>query len=120
MISRKARPTDGPGANHLRGGAKLFSNKTALGGWIENCGGSQGFQRGFTTENFITESQHQQNGIRKIPMFGAGLPKDSVVEYPTQTTDIFQPRTGPSPKEWESTTRSLQNSLYKPKVWTIY
>ncbi len=47
MISRdKGRPDNTPGSNGLRGGKKEFSTKTALGHWMEEYGGPQGYKRG--------------------------------------------------------------------------
>jgi hypothetical protein len=74
--ARKQRPPNGPGANGLRGGTNLYSQKTAIHRWQDDIGGSISYRRGFTTSAFETESQHQQLGVSlKAPAyFGAALP----------------------------------------------
>mmetsp|Transcript_16182 Transcript_16182/g.24387 ORF Transcript_16182/g.24387 Transcript_16182/m.24387 type:complete len:339 (+) Transcript_16182:130-1146(+) len=120
MISRKNRPTDGPGANHLRGGPRNYSNKTAVGSWIENAGGASGYQRGFTTEEFMTEAQHQQNGNRKLKLFGAGLPQDDQIEDPRQVRDLFHPKTGPTSRDWKTNTHHMMDSVLVKKTEQSY
>lgn len=115
MISRKNRPTNGPGANHLRGGPKVYSAKTAVGSWIENAGGPAGYHRGFTTEEFITECQHLQNGNKKIKVYGSGLPLDDEVEHPRKVKDLFHPRSGPTSSDWKTSTQVMMESVLVPK-----
>lgn len=73
-MSKKNRPTNGPGANHLRGGAGVYSAKTAVGTWMEGVGGPSGYTRGYTTDEFLTEAQIAQMQGKKMPKYGAGLP----------------------------------------------
>jgi hypothetical protein len=63
------------GANGLRG-KKVYSAKTACGPWLDAVGGPQGYRRGFTSSDFVTEAQAQQTGalISTRPKeFGAGI-----------------------------------------------
>ena len=62
------------GANHLRGGGGVYSNKTAVGTWMEGVGGPSGYSRGYTTDEFLTEAQVAQMQGKKMPKYGAGLP----------------------------------------------
>jgi hypothetical protein len=87
-----------------------------VGSWIENAGGSSGYHRGFTSEEFITEAQHQQNGNRKIKMFGAGLPLDEEVAHPREVKDLFHPRRGPESKDWKTNSQSMMDSVLIEKV----
>lgn len=56
----------------------MYANgKTAVGHWMEEYGGPGGYKRGFTTEEFLTEAQHQQVGYRGgegESLYGAPLP----------------------------------------------
>ena len=61
-MSNKQRPPNAPGPNGLRGGRNVYSLKTGVGNWIEDGGGASMYKRGFTTEAFETECQHQQIG----------------------------------------------------------
>lgn len=106
MEKIKDRPQDGPGANTLRGGLKTFNTKTVLYNWLEDSGGPQGYKPGFTTEEYLSESQRQQLGSRKIPLFGSGLPGVDSVLHPPEDKDIFQPSFGPGPQTWQSSTQS--------------
>ena len=115
-VLSKSRPTNGPGANHLRGGTRLYSEKTAVGGWIERSGGPSGYHRGFSTDEFETEAQHQQYGLGKPKFYGAGLPLDEEIVHPREVKDIFHPRSGPAPKDWKSNTHSMMESVLVPKV----
>jgi hypothetical protein len=100
----------------LRGGTKGFSEKIAVGSWIERSGGPNGYHRGFTTDDFETEAQHLQNGHRKPKFYGAGLPLDEEVEHPRVVKDIFHPRSGPTSGDWKSNTHSMMESVLVPKV----
>jgi hypothetical protein len=91
MTSVKPRPPNGPGSNGLRGGQNSFPNgKTAIGGWMDEVGGPQGYKRGFTTLDFETEAQHQQFGatLRRSPFYGSPLP-ESVYEATPSVADNF-------------------------------
>lgn len=116
MSCRKSRPTNGPGANHLRGGTKVYSEKTAVGSWIERSGGPSGYHRGFSTDEFETEAQHLQYGINKPKFYGAGLPLDEEVEHPRVVKDIFHPKSGPTARDWKSNTHNMMESVLVPKV----
>lgn len=94
--ARKQRPPNGPGANGLRGGTNLYpGGKTAIHRWQDDIGGPMSYQRGFTTNAFQTESQHQQLGatLKAPAYFGAALP----VELEDKT---------PSSALWESNAHS--------------
>jgi hypothetical protein len=119
MISRKNRPANGPGANHLRG-PKEYSAKTAVGSWIENAGGPAGYHRGFTTEEYMTECQHLQNGNKKIRVYGSGLPLDDEVENPRKVKDLFHPREGPTSTDWKSSSQVMMESILVPKAEHSY
>ena len=106
MEKKDIRPQNGPGANTLRGGLKSFNTKTVLYNWLEDAGGPQGYRPGFTTEEYLSEAQRQQLGARNIPLFGSGLPDTSVIMYPPEAKDIFQPSCGPGSNTWESTTQA--------------
>lgn len=59
----------------MRGGAGVYSAKTAVGTWMEGVGGPSGYSRGYTTDEFLTEAQIQQmQGKKRIPKYGAALP----------------------------------------------
>jgi hypothetical protein len=58
----------------LRGGAGVYSTKTAVGTWMEGVGGPVGYSRGYTTDEFLTEAQIQQMQGKKPAKFGAALP----------------------------------------------
>jgi len=114
MISNndKPRPVDGTGSNGLRGGKQLYSNKTALGGWLDDVGGPSGFQRGFHSEDFVTTSQQQQQGVivaRKggQQRYGAALPA-AIETKPPSVADIFQ-NSGNKKHEWTTTTRNMMS-----------
>lgn len=115
-MSRRDRPPDGPGANGLRGGRNSYSLKTANGNWIEDCGGSKFYKRGFTTDNFQTECQHQQTGrsLTKDAEFGAALPA-SYSDMRT-TTDVFNPPSGPQGNTWESNSQQMMKSTIGARV----
>lgn len=119
-LCRKNRPQNGPGANNLRGGPRVYNNRTAIGGWIENVGGASGFQRGFTTEDFLSTSQEQQLGGQKLKPFGANIPRIDVVANPRTGKDLFHPRTGPGTDSWKSSSREMMLSVYQPNVSGIY
>jgi hypothetical protein len=107
----KVRPPNGPGSNGMRGGPRLYSNKTVVGPWLDDLGGPAGFKRGFTTVDFETEAQHAQLGynLHREPEFGAGLPTpDSVGRPPASTADLFK---GTGKADFLSTTRIQQNSV---------
>ena len=94
----------------------MYNTKTAVGSWIENAGGPSGYHRGFTTEEFITEAQHQQNGDKKIRIYGSGLPLDEEVLQPRSTKDIFHPKGGPMPSDWKTSNQLMMESVCAPKV----
>eukprot|EP01006_Ploeotia_vitrea_P004380 TRINITY_DN114445_c0_g1_i1.p1 TRINITY_DN114445_c0_g1~~TRINITY_DN114445_c0_g1_i1.p1 ORF type:complete len:352 (-),score=-4.24 TRINITY_DN114445_c0_g1_i1:83-1138(-) len=106
----KQRPPNAPGSNGLRGGKNCYSLKTANGNWIEDVGGSSVYKRGFTTDAFQTECQHQQLGynMKKVSEFGADLP----IKYidPRTTIDTFNPRSGPLDNTWETNTQTMMKS----------
>jgi hypothetical protein len=111
MSSRKSRPPNGPGANGLRGGRKTYSDKTAIGNWIEDYGGSEVYKRGFHSDAFQTECQHQQTGVTltKDPVYGASLPKNFI--DPRTTNDVFNPPAGPQSDLWQTNAQlMLKNS----------
>jgi hypothetical protein len=115
-MSRRERPPDGPGANGLRGGRNAYSLKTANGNWIEDCGGAACYKRGFTSDNFQTECQHQQTGrsLQKDPEFGAALPRRYA--DPRTTTDVFNPPSGPQGDCWETNTQLMMKSTIGARV----
>jgi hypothetical protein len=98
----------------------VFSEKTAVGSWIERSGGPSGYHRGFSTEEYETEAQHLQYGANKPKFYGAGLPLDEEVEHPRVVKDIFHPRSGPTIKDWKSNTHSMMESVLVPKVRTYF
>ena len=106
-MNKRARPPNAPGPNGLRGGRNVYSLKTAVGNWIEDTGGSNYYKRGFSSDAFETECQHQQKGrsAQKAGQFGAGLP-DSFVR-PRDTVDIFNPPAGPQDDSWETNTQNM-------------
>lgn len=106
-MSKKDRPANGTGPNGLRGGRNVYSLKTAVGNWIEDKGGSAMYKRGFHSDNFETECQHQQTGrnLQKTPLFGADLPV--VFQEPRKTRDIFNPAAGPQSDSWQTNTQSM-------------
>lgn len=85
----------------------MYSLKTAIGNWIEDAGGSSVYKRGFHSDAFQTECQHQQSGrrLQNDPIFGAGLPQDVLV--PRKTTDIFNPSSGPQSSTWQTNTQTM-------------
>lgn len=97
------------------GGPKVYSTKTAVGSWIENAGGPGGYHRGFTTQEYITEAQHQQNGDKKVRIYGSGLPLDQEVEHPRMVKDLFHPKEGPNSKDWKSSNQVMMESICIPK-----
>lgn len=115
-MSRRERPPDGPGSNGLRGGKNSYSLKTAHGNWIEDYGGSSMYKRGFTTDNYETECQHQQTGrsMCKDPEFGANLPRRYI--DPRTTTDVFNPPAGPQSDTWETNTQAMLKSTGATKM----
>ena len=118
MLSRKQRPPNAPGPNGLRGGQNAYpSGKTALGGWIEDQGGPGGFKRGFSSEEFITECQHQQMGASLKPpaLYGAAIANRTRVEKgPRTSTEVFNPETGPQSKEWITCTHLQMKEIQNP------
>jgi hypothetical protein len=107
----KDRPQNGPGANSLRGGLQTYNNRIILGNWLEDWGGPQGFKTGFTTEDFLSESQRQQLGARKIPLFGSALPEPESVLHPPEPKETFQPRSGPGAETWESSNQTMLRTV---------
>lgn len=109
-MSHKQRPPNAPGPNGLRGGRNIYSLKTGVGNWIEDAGGAAVYKRGFTTDDFETECQHQQMGrdLRKPPKFGAALPV-ALIE-PRTTTDMFNPPSGPQDDTWQTSTQTMMKS----------
>ena len=98
----KPRPNKGPGANGLRGGANVYSNKTAIGSWMESYGGPGGYKRGFSSDEFMTEGQNQQYGTigaNYTPeLFGAPLPpRINPLDYNPNRVDS---------KDWGTESRS--------------
>ena len=90
----KYRPDNGPGANGLRGGKNVYSTKTTIGNWQDAVGGAGLFKRGFSTDDFETEGQHQQKGAlqKEEPYFGSGVPMLETLRIePFTTFDIFKP-----------------------------
>ena len=85
-------------------------------GWVEANGGPANTKRGFTTEDFISESQIQQMSVSgRPPVFGADLPDDIIVVRPK---DVFYPSSGPSSKTWATATQSMSKDLGK-SVYSI-
>jgi hypothetical protein len=111
MEKIKDRPQNGPGANSLRGGLRKYNTKTILSNWQEDVGGPQGYKTGFTTEEYISESQLQQLGDRKIPLFGSALPDVETILHPPEAKQIFQPPQGPGSKTWITANQTQQNSI---------
>lgn len=109
MNNRKDRPQNGPGANGLRGGRKIYSGKTCLGGWLDDVGGTAGFHRGFTTDDFETECQHQQTGygLPTRPIFGAALTSLGEKKMPA-VCDLFTPEITGTPTNYTSTAKAMQ------------
>ncbi len=115
MIStEKARPSNGPGANGLRGGRNIYCGKTAVGPWLDAVGGPSGYTRGFSTNSFQTEAQHQQLGVgrKPAPYFGAGLPKAVDIKSPTASDTL---NNGLTP-DWKTTTSIMTTYHDKPFV----
>ncbi len=109
MNKKHERPPNGPGNNGLRGGPKNYSSKTAVGTWLEEWGGPQYYQRGFSSDDFTTECQHQQTGATLSPpkLYGAELQNIDKVRSPIKNSDVFQPPSGPGPDTWVTTTRDM-------------
>ena len=120
MTDKKQRPPNAPGPNGLRGGRNVYSGKTAIGNWIEDAGGSQYFKRGFTTDSFETEAQHQQKGrsLKRPDYYGANLPETFV--DPRTTNDVFNPPKGPQASNWQTTTQSMLASTGGSRVVSIW
>mmetsp|Transcript_5428 Transcript_5428/g.5582 ORF Transcript_5428/g.5582 Transcript_5428/m.5582 type:complete len:335 (-) Transcript_5428:60-1064(-) len=121
MIERKPRIQNGPGTNNLRGGKREYGNKTAVGGWVEANGGPINYQRGFSTEEFLSESQLQQQSVTgKKPGFGSELPSDRGFELSVgkvKDKDVFYPSIGPQPTSWETSTQAMSRHMTgKPVV----
>jgi hypothetical protein len=113
-MSGKQRPNDGPGANGLRGGKNTYSHKTVIGNWQDEIGGPNFFKRGFTSQDFQTEGQHQQQGAtgKKAAYYGAGLPNQLAVRPVAATTfDVFAPG-GSSAKGWETNSQATLSTGY--------
>jgi hypothetical protein len=110
MISNKKhiRPPNGPGPNGLRGGRNVYNSKTAVGPWLESVGGPSGYDRGFTTEAFQTEAQHQQLGAFKQKIathYGAALPR-TIEELTPTAADTLSSKSGLR-NDWTTTTRNM-------------
>lgn len=114
----KVRPPNGPGSNGMRGGLRIYSNKTTVGPWLDDLGGPGGYKRGFTTKEFETEAQHAQIGsnLARAPEFGAGLPPRETVGRPAASTaDLFK---GSGAADFTTTTRLQQTAINNEKVHT--
>ncbi len=118
MNKKHERPPNGPGNNGLRGGPKNYSNKTAVGTWLEEWGGPQFYQRGFSTEDFTTEGQHQQIGatLKEPAYYGAGLPNYERFKNPVKNSDVFSPSNGPGSNTWISNTKDMAIQMFKVKL----
>lgn len=103
MLHRKHRPTDGPGANGLRGGKNVYCSKVSTHTRIEDVGGPAYFKRGFTNEDFETENT-AYGGTRCRLEFGAALPVKVSIEKPS-TFDVFAPVKELDASTWQSTAR---------------
>lgn len=91
------------GANHLRGGAGVYSGKTAVGSWMDGVGGPSGYSRGYTTDEFMTEAQLQQLQGRKMPKYGAALPPPSIALSDRTPTEFALSVTPSAPDHFKST-----------------
>jgi hypothetical protein len=109
--NKKQRPPNGPGSNGLRGGINLYSNKTAVGGWMDDVGGPSGYKRGFSTTDFQTEAQAQQLGatLKPVPYFGASLPHPSAIDGPE--SPLGGSREINKDSAWITNTQLLQRSV---------
>lgn len=107
MQKNRDRPQNGPGANSLRGGVHGYSSRTVLANWQEDLGGPQGYKPGFVTEDFLSTSQRQQLGNRRIPMFGSALPEPESILNPPLAKDLFQPSRKLGSEVYESTTAHM-------------
>jgi hypothetical protein len=108
MLVKKQRPLNGPGSNGLRGGTRIYTNgKTAVGGWLDHVGGPSGYRRGFTTLDFETETQKQQQDVltRRPPYYGAPLPLQVNEKLPS-AEDNFMKKNN-EVNMFESTTREM-------------
>lgn len=116
----KPRPPNAAGPNGLRGGIKTYNPKTITGPWLEEIGGPSGFQRGFTSPDYETESQHQQLGAfkQKFPDFGNELPDDRILKRPTSPFKYEGPK---ATDPWTSNTKlmGLSSTLRKVRVVTL-
>lgn len=103
MQSRKNRPTNGPGANNLRGGTGVYSEKTAVGTWMEAVGGPSGYCRGFTTDEFLTEAQVAQLQGKKVAKYGAALPPPRIALSDRTPTEFALSVSDRDPDHFKST-----------------
>lgn len=112
MISNnKPRPANGPGSNGMRGGKKVYGGKTAIGGWLDDVGGPIGYNRGFSTTDYITEAQNQQMGVtlRQAPLYGAYL--NTVGNEVPSVADNFKSKID---DHFRTTTSLMSDSLKNP------
>lgn len=122
-MSTKLRPQNGPGSNGLRGGLNNYSPKTTTGQWLEEYGGTAGYKRGFTTQDFQTEAQHAQTGAQfeKVREFGAGLPLTEVVVRKPVNADVFNPASDKSlaVTRFQSNSQLMNVNIYNKHVSII-
>lgn len=113
MISNKPRPPDGPGSNGLRGGKKNYSARTAVGSWLDECGGPQGYSRGFHDPDFLTEAQNLQLSVtnKKLGEFGAGIKNPNGNGFTNK--EVFQP---PCHVDWQTNYQAMTQSKFDDKV----
>lgn len=118
--SRKNRPINGPGANHLRGGVGIYSTKTAVGSWMDNVGGSSGYTRGFTTNEFLTEAQIAQMQGKRVLKYGAALPPPSIALNDVTPTEFALSVVDTGPDHFKSTTQIDFESINRPPRKDVY
>jgi len=120
MQSKKNRPTNGPGANHLRGGAGVYSSKTAVGTWMESVGGPGGYCRGYTTDEFLTEAQIQQMQGKKVPKYGAALPPPHIALNDRTPTEFALSVVDSGPDHFMSTSTVDLDCINRPAAREEY
>ena len=120
LLFRKSRPQNGPGANHIRGGKREYSDKTTIGPWVESTGGPMHYKRGFTTEEFLTEAQRQQMGVAKLRPYGAALPNEFEIMRANNVnnTDVFHPPNGPNAISWQTSIQAMNSTQNMRQVST--
>lgn len=100
----------------MKGGKKnTFSDKSLIGNWVENTGGPYSFQRGFTNDEYMTEAQSLQMGIKTIREFGSELPTaKSILIGQNKDREVYHPSHGPQSDSWKTTTQSMLSHGGKP------